>query len=143
NYCTQFGSPPHDADDSSWHGTHVAGTVAQETNNGSGLAGLAHGAQVMPIRVLGSCGGFGSDIVDGMIWAAGGSVNGLPDNQNPAEVLNMSLGSVGPAACSAAYQDAINQVNALGSIIVVAAGNSNGNAANYTMSSCDNVISVG
>ena len=142
DYCTQLGTLPHPPEDSSWHGTHVAGTVAQETNNGSGLAGIAHGAQVMPIRVLGSCGGFTSDIVDGMIWAAGGTVDGLPANENPAEVLNMSLGSVGPSACSPAYQDAIDQINGLGSIIVVAAGNSNANAGDYTMSSCDGVISV-
>ena len=143
NYCTQFGAPPHPADVSSWHGSHVAGTIAQETNNGTGLAGIAHDAQVMPIRVLGSCGGFGSDISDGMLWAAGIDVPGLPANPNPAEVLNMSLGSGGQTTCPALYQDAINQVNAAGSIIVVAAGNSNGNAANYTMSACNGVISVG
>ncbi|TDK20620.1 Subtilisin-like serine protease [Luteimonas aestuarii] len=143
NYCVQLGAPSHPADISSWHGSHVAGTVAQETNNGVGLAGLAHGAKVQPVRVLGSCGGFGSDISDGMLWAAGLEVPGLPLNPTPAEILNMSLGSQGPQACSALYQNTINQVNAAGSIIVVAAGNSNANAANYTMSSCNNVISVG
>lgn len=143
NYCTALGAQPHPADVSSWHGSHVSGTIAQETNNGRGLAGIAHGAKVVPVRVLGSCGGFGSDIADGIIWAAGGSVAGIPDNENPAEVINMSLGSGGPAQCSASYQAAIDQANALGSIIVVAAGNSNANAANYTMSSCNNVISVG
>ena len=143
NYCTALGAAPHPADDSSWHGSHVAGTVAQETNNAVGLAGLAHGAKVMPVRVLGSCGGFGSDISDGIIWAAGGEVPGLPVNENPAEIINMSLGSRSPAACPGIYQSAIDQALALGSIVVVAAGNSNGNAANYTMSSCDNVISVG
>ena len=143
NYCVQLGAPPHAADTSSWHGSHVAGTVAQETNNGTGLAGVAHGAKVVPVRVLGSCGGFGADIADGMLWAAGISVPGIPDNENPAEVLNMSLGSGGPQACPSAYQDAINQVNAQGAVIVVAAGNSNANAANYTMSSCTGVVSVG
>ena len=143
NYCTQLGTGPHPADTSSWHGSHVAGTVAQETNNGSGLAGLAHGAQVMPLRALGSCGGLGSDIADAMLWAAGIEVPGLPVNENPAEVINMSLGSVAPTACSALYQDAIDQVNATGTIIVVAAGNDNDNAGDYTMSSCDGVISVG
>lgn len=143
NYCSDhFGGLPSPETTSSWHGSHVAGTVAQETNNGSGLAGLAHGAQVMPMRALGSCGGWGSDIADAMLWAAGIEVPGLPINENPAEVLNMSLGSQGPAQCSAAYQDAIDQVNATGAIIVVAAGNSDSNAADYTMSSCDGVISV-
>jgi serine protease len=144
NYCTGWATPdPHAADVSSWHGSHVAGTVAQETNNAIGVAGLAHGAKVVPVRVLGSCGGFGSDISDGIIWAAGGEVPGLPVNGNPADIINMSLGSRGPAACPASYQAAIDQAISLGSIVVVAAGNSNGNAANYTMSSCQNVISVG
>ncbi|MFC4729297.1 S8 family peptidase [Coralloluteibacterium thermophilus] len=143
NYCVQLGALPHPARTSSWHGTHVAGTIAQETNNGIGLAGAAPDARVMPVRVLGSCGGFGSDIADAMIWAAGGSVPGVPDNANPAEILNMSLGSSGPAACPAYYQDAIDEVNARGAAIVVAAGNSNADAGTYTMSSCDGVISVG
>lgn len=139
NYC----GGTHPAQNSSWHGSHVAGTIAQQTNNGVGLAGLAHAAKVMPIRVLGSCGGYGSDIADGITWASGGTVPGLPANTNPAEVLNMSLGSVRPAACSTLYQDAINAANSRGSIIVVAAGNANANAGDYTMSSCQNVISVG
>lgn len=143
NYCVALGAPPHPADVSSWHGSHVSGTVAQQTNNGTGLAGLAHAAKVMPVRVLGSCGGYGSDISDGIIWAAGGAVPGLPANPNPAEVINMSLGSVSPSACPASYQAAINQANSLGSIIVVAAGNDNANAGSYTMSSCTGVISVG
>lgn len=144
NYCTGWAtSGSHPAEDSSWHGSHVSGTVAQETNNGVGVAGLAHGARVMPVRVLGSCGGFGSDIADGIVWAAGGTVPGLPVNANPAEIINMSLGSRSPSACPASYQAAIDQALSLGSIVVVAAGNSNGNAGSYTMSSCANVISVG
>ncbi|MGH8053049.1 MAG: S8 family serine peptidase [Stenotrophomonas sp.] len=144
DYCTGWASAnPHDADTSSWHGSHVSGTIAQDTNNGLNLAGLAFKAKVMPVRVLGSCGGFGSDISDGIIWASGGTVPGLPANPNPAEVINMSLGSGGPATCPTIYQDAINGAIGRGSIIVVAAGNSNGNAGSYTMSSCNNVISVG
>ncbi|MDI9272435.1 S8 family serine peptidase [Stenotrophomonas sp. PFBMAA-4] len=143
SYCTQMGAPPHVGRASSWHGTHVSGTIAQQTNNGAGLAGLAHGAKVLPVRVLGSCGGYGSDISDGILWAAGATVEGLPVNPNPAEVINMSLGSSAPQACPQIYQDAINQVNAMGVVVVVAAGNSNADAGTYTMSSCDGVISVG
>ncbi|MBB3342675.1 S8 family peptidase [Luteimonas sp. RC10] len=143
NYCTALGAQGNAPRDSSWHGSHVAGTIAQQTNNGAGLAGLAHGAKVVPVRVLGSCGGYGSDIADGMMWAAGLPVEGVPANPNPAEVINMSLGSTGPQACPALYQDAIDKINAQGSIIVVAAGNSNANAGTYTMSSCTGVISVG
>lgn len=144
NYCTGWATnDPHAADVSSWHGSHVAGTVAQETNNGVNLAGLAFKSKVMPVRVLGSCGGFGSDISDGIIWAAGGTVPGLPVNPNPAEVINMSLGSRAPAACPTIYQEAIDEAISRGSIVVVAAGNENANAGSYTMSSCNNVISVG
>lgn len=144
NYCTGWATnDPHPAIDSSWHGSHVAGTIAQETNNGSGLAGLAFKSKVMPVRVLGSCGGFGSDIADGIIWASGGEVPGLPVNTTPAEVINMSLGSVDPSTCPALYQEAIDGANSRGTIIVVAAGNDNANAGSYTMSSCNNVISVG
>lgn len=142
NYCVALGSGPHPAEDSSWHGSHVSGTIAQETNNGIALAGLAYKAKVVPVRVLGSCGGFGSDIADGIVWAAGGTVEGIPANANPAEIINMSLGSRGPSACPQIYQDAINEANSKGSIVVVAAGNSNGDAGTYTMSSCSGVISV-
>ncbi|RXR04252.1 S8 family peptidase [Pseudoxanthomonas composti] len=143
DYCTALGAPGNAPEPSSWHGSHVAGTIAQVTNNNLATAGLAYEAKVLPVRVLGSCGGFGSDIADGMLWAAGLPVAGLPTNPNPAEVINMSLGSGGPDTCPQMYQDAIDQINAKGSIIVVAAGNSNANAGTYTMSSCNGVISVG
>lgn len=126
---------------SSFHGTHVAGTVAELTNNSIGMAGVAHNAQVLPVRVLGKCGGYTSDIADAIIWAAGGSVAGVPDNGTPAEVINLSLG--GSGSCAAISQAAINQAVALGTTVVVAAGNSNGNAANYTPASCNDVVSVG
>lgn len=143
DYCTALGAPSHEAEDSSWHGSHVSGTIAQETNNGVGVAGLAHDAKIVPVRVLGSCGGFGSDIADGILWAAGATVEGMPVNPNPAEVINMSLGSNSPVSCPDYYQDAIKQANKLGSIIVVAAGNSNADAGTYTMPACDGVITVG
>lgn len=128
---------------SSWHGSHVAGTIAQETGNGVGLAGLAYKAKVMPVRVLGSCGGTEADIADGIVWAVGGEVPGLPLNPNPAEVINMSLGSGSHNACSPLLQAAMDLANSKGAIIVVAAGNSDDKAASYTMSSCKNIISVG
>ena len=132
---------PSPIQDSSWHGTHVAGTVAQTTNNALGAAGLAYGAKVLPLRVLGRCGGYGSDIADAIVWASGGTVPGLPANTNPAEVINLSLG--GGAACDATYQDAINIATANGSLVVVAAGNSNSNVANFRPASCNNVVAVG
>ena len=125
---------------SSWHGTHVAGTVAAVTNNATGMAGVAHGAKVVPVRALGKCGGYTSDIADAIVWASGGTVSGIPANANPAEVINMSLG--GSGACSATYQNAINSAVARGTTVVVAAGNSNVNVANAVPANCANVIAV-
>lgn len=125
---------------SSWHGTHVAGTIVATTNNASGVAGVAFGAKAVPVRVLGKCGGYTSDIVDGIRWAAGLSVFGVPANANPAQVLNLSLG--GRTSCGVAYQNAVNDVVAQGASVVVAAGNSNDDAANYAPANCNNVITV-
>ncbi|SBV86116.1 S8 family serine peptidase [Xanthomonas graminis] len=143
DYCNAVGGSGNPAQASSWHGSHVSGTIAQVSNNNKATAGLAYDAKILPVRVLGACGGFGSDIADGMLWAAGLPVDGLPTNPNPAEVINMSLGSSGPESCPPLYQDAIDKINAAGSIIVVAAGNANADAGTYTMSSCKGVISVG
>lgn len=129
-----------DSRDSSWHGTHVAGTVAAVTNNNIGVAGVAYDAKVVPVRVLGKCGGYTSDIADGIVWASGGSVAGVPGNANPAQVINMSLG--GSGSCDSVSQAAIDQARANGSVVVVAAGNSNSDVANFSPASCDGVISV-
>lgn len=131
----------HGAQNSRWHGTHVAGTVAAVTNNNKGVAGTAFNARVVPVRVLGACGGTTSDIADAIIWASGGSVSGVPANPNPAEVINMSLGSSVAAACSATYQNAINSAVSRGSVVVTAAGNS-GTTANHMPGNCNNVINV-
>ncbi len=132
------GSP---ARNSSWHGTHVAGTVGANTNNSTGVAGVSWGAKILPVRVLGKCGGYLSDIADGMRWAAGLPVSGVPANANPAKVLNLSLGGYG--ACGTTYQSAIDAIVAAGSTVVVSAGNSNDYAANYRPANCNGVITVG
>lgn len=129
------------ATESSWHGTHVAGTVAEATNNGVGMAGVAPGATVLPVRVLGRCGGYTSDIADAIVWASGGTVEGVPANANPAEVINMSLG--GGGACDSATQLAINGAVSRGTTVVVAAGNDGDDAANHSPASCSNTITVG
>ena len=125
--------------DSSWHGTEVAGLLAAATNNGFGIAGVAHGAQVLPVRVLGKCGGYDSDIQAGIYWAAGIDQPGLPVNSTPARVINLSLGGAG--ACSRAYQDAIDEVTARGVVVVAAAGNSASEAVG-TPANCQRVIAV-
>lgn len=128
---------------SSWHGTHVAGTVAAMTNNGIGVAGTAWGAKVQPVRVLGHCGGLTSDIADAIVWAAGGHVDGVPDNPTPADVINLSLGGSGRCAEDPATQEAIDLATARGTTVVVAAGNQAADAVNYSPASCSNVITVG
>ncbi|WP_057832913.1 S8 family serine peptidase [Colwellia sp. TT2012] len=125
---------------SSWHGTHVAGTVAAVTNNSYGVAGVAYGARILPVRVLGSGGGYTSDIADAIVWAAGGYVPGVPNNSYPAQIINMSLG--GSGVCGFAYQNAINQAVNLGTTIVVAAGNSAVNVSGSSPANCNNVIVV-
>ena len=129
------------AADSSWHGTHVAGTIAAVTNNAKGVAGTAFGAKILPVRVLGTCGGYDSDIADAIVWASGGSVSGVPANTHPAEVINLSLG--GGGACGSTFQNAINAAVGRGTTVVVAAGNDNVNASLSSPANCSNVIAVG
>lgn len=131
------GSP---VSNSSWHGTHVAGTIAAVTNNAVGVAGTAFNAKVVPVRVLGRCGGYTSDIADAIVWASGGTVSGVPANANPAEVINMSLG--GSGTCSTTYQNAINSAVSRGTTVVVAAGNSAANVSGSVPANCANVVAV-
>lgn len=125
-------------DPSSWHGTSIAGIVAATANNGLGSAGVLWNGRVLPVRVAGKCGADLADIVDGMRWAAGLAVDGVPDNPNPARVVNISFG--GSAACNAAYQDAIDELRTLGVLVVAAAGNEGG--ALTRPASCRGVLGV-
>ena len=131
----------HAARNSSWHGTHVTGTIVAVANNAQGVAGVAHAAKVVPLRALGTCGGYDSDIADAITWAAGGSVPGVPANLNPAEVINLSLG--GEGACGTTTQSAINGAVGLGATLVIAAGNSNANTAGFSPANCNQVVAVG
>lgn len=128
------------AEDSSWHGTQVSGLIAALTDNGLGIASVGRNVRVLPLRVLGKCGGYDSDIIAAMRWAVGLAVPGLPTNTNKARVLNMSLG--GSGACSAAYQDVVSAVTAAGGVIVAAAGNSSGHAVEAP-ANCAGVVAVG
>ncbi|MEU1281552.1 S8 family serine peptidase [Streptomyces sp. NPDC005805] len=129
------------ASNSSWHGTHVAGTIAAATGNGKGVAGIAYNAKIQPIRVLGKCGGSSADIADAITWASGGSVPGVPANPTPSKVINLSLGGAS-STCPSVYQNAINGAVQRGSTVVVAAGNSNANASGFTPANCANIINV-
>ncbi|MEO8936858.1 MAG: S8 family peptidase [Burkholderiaceae bacterium] len=125
---------------SSWHGTHIAGIIGAVGNNGLGVTGLNWNATMVPIRVAGRCGGYRSDVVDGLRWSAGLSVPNVPTNPNPAKIINISLGSAGTCATSA-YNQTVIDVLATGAIIVAAAGNED--ATPILPSSCPGVISVG
>jgi serine protease len=127
------------ASDSSWHGTSTASLIGAATDDNNGMAGAAPGVRVLPVRVLGKCFGDSADIQAAMRWAAGISVPGVPDNPNPAKVLNLSLG--GGGACSTSYQSAVNEVLARGVVIVAAAGNSAGGPVSAP-ASCAGVIAV-
>ena len=126
---------------STWHGTSVAGVIGARGGNGMGIVGTADLARVQPVRVLGRCGGRTSDITDAIIWAAGGHVDGVPDNTYPAKIINMSLGTV--STCPAAYQRAIDIARSKGAIVVAAAGNGNTDASKYAPANCMGVITVG
>jgi serine protease len=122
---------------SSWHGTHVAGTVAAVTNNAAGVAGMAFNAKVLAVRALGRCGGTLADIADAVTWSSGGAVAGVPAvGVNKASVINMSLGGGGACAAASAMNVAINGAIGRGTTVVVAAGNSNANVAGFTPASC-------
>ncbi|MGB2571934.1 S8 family serine peptidase [Micromonospora citrea] len=125
---------------SSWHGTHVAGTIAARRDDGAGVAGLAPAARIQPVRVLGRCGGTTADMVDAIVWASGGEVPGVPANPTPARVLNLSLGA--SVSCDPATQAAIDQAVARGVSVVVSAGNSGADAANYSPAGCAGVVTV-
>ena len=127
-------------ENSTWHGTHVSGTIAAVTNNNDGVAGVNWVSKVLPVRVLGKCGGSFSDLIDAITWASGGGVPGVPNNPNPARVLNMSL--AGASECITALQDAITTAVAAGSFIAVAAGNSSTDAGSSTPGNCNGVVTV-
>jgi serine protease len=134
------GGEPTQFEPSSWHGTHVAGTIAARTNNSSGVAGVAFNARIVPARVLGKCGGYTSDIADAIIWVSGGSVAGVPANANPAKVINISLG--GDGSCGTTTQNAINSARSRGASVIVAAGNENRNASLSSPGNCSGVVTV-
>ena len=126
---------------SSFHGTHVAGTLAATANNSIGTAGVNHNAKLVVVRALGKCGGSSVDIMEGALWAAGGSVAGVTDiGTNRVSVVNMSLGTA-ESRCSAFEQQVIDSISGLGTVVVAATGN-NGLNIN-SPANCANVLSVG
>ena len=125
------------ASNSSWHGTQVAGLIGAASDNNLGMAGAGRNVMVLPVRVLGQCGGYDSDIQAGMLWA-GGLTNSPVANPHPAKVINLSLGASG--SCGS-YQPIVSQLVAAGVTVVVAAGNSTGLAVN-SPANCVGAIGV-
>jgi len=113
-------------ENSSWHGTRVVGVYGAITNNDVGIAGMSWGSWVLPVRALGKGGGYDSDIIAGIEWAAGLPVTNpdgppVPNNPYPADIVNLSLG--GSGSCPSVYQDALEQVTGMGVLVIVSAGN--------------------
>ena len=129
-----------DVENSSWHGTHVAGIIGAVGNNNTGVIGVAYRAKILPVRVLGVCGGYTSDTSAALQWAAGLAVPGVPANPNPAKVINMSFGRSG--MCSQTYQVAITAARNAGTTIVVSTGNDASTTAITQPANCQGVIAV-
>ncbi|MGB1271132.1 MAG: S8 family peptidase [Endozoicomonas sp.] len=136
---------PMNANPSSWHGVHVMGTIGAISNNGLDVAGVSWQSRVMPLRALGRCGGYLSDIVSAMEHAAGsrkGRLRKVPKSPHIVSVVNMSLGGEA-LGCPRSYQDAIDLLVANNITVVVAAGNERRHVAFSTPANCRNVIVVG
>ncbi len=123
---------------SSWHGTHVSATVAARSNDGSGVAGVAPLARVMPLRALGLEGGSSYDIAQAIRFAAGLANDSTTFPAKRADIINLSLGG---ATRSAVIAEAVLAVQNAGVVVVAAAGNDGSNAPMYP-ASLPGVISV-
>jgi serine protease len=123
---------------SSWHGTRVVGVLGAITNNDLGIAGMTWSPYVLPVRALGKGGGYDSDIMTGMQWAAGLSVTGVPDNPYPADIINLSLG--GSGTCPGDYESVVSMLGSMGVLVVASAGNENG--AVDVPGNCPGVLAV-
>ncbi|MCY1352165.1 Extracellular basic protease [compost metagenome] len=135
--CPGSSTPTTEATANSWHGTRVASVLGAVTNNGEGIAAVDWSARILPVRVSGRCGALLSDTVDGMRWAGGMPVPNVPANPTPARVVNISLGG---GTCSSIEQQAVNDLNARGVVVVAAAGNNRG--AVEAPADCSGVIAV-
>lgn len=135
---------------SSWHGTMMAGTIAAVMGNNLGLAGIAPGARLLPVRVFGKCGGYLSDVITGVYWAVGLELPSLPDlmrappvNPYPARVINLSMAAEG--SCGSAFQEAVDRARGKGAVVIAATGNHNDQATDQGLSqpaNCQGVIAV-
>lgn len=139
---TDMGGDVNSGQLSSWHGTHVSGIVAAQSDS-VGITGVAPKVRVLPVRAIGRTGGNSSDLIAAINWAAGERVSSeVPRNLYPAKVINLSLGATEPGTCPAGLDAVIQDVIDLGVAVVVAAGNNAANAADYFPANCTGVIAV-
>ncbi|MFM1845849.1 MAG: hypothetical protein RIS19_322 [Actinomycetota bacterium] len=129
---------------SSWHGTHVSGIIAAESND-IGISGVAPKVKISPVRVLGVNGGSESDIAAGINWALGVKLTGIIQNPNPAKVINLSIGSSTFSTCysNSPTQLAIDESKRRNVTIVTSAGNDNQLATNSYPGNCYGNITIG
>jgi serine protease len=133
---------------SSWHGTHVAGIIAAQSNS-IGVTGVAPNVKIQPIRALGSDGGNSADLIAALHWAAGIHVSGVPDNKTPAQVVNLSMGTESNTPCrlrgqtTGATEDALAELKTAGVTVISAAGNFNVPAYESYPGNCFPTINVG
>lgn len=127
---------------STWHGTNVAGTIAAQESTKPAALGIAPEARVVPVRIMGRCGGNTADVAAGLLWAVGEPVPGVPDNPHPARIVNVSLSGAADR-CPRPLQTAIDIANERGATVVVAAGSAARDTAVSTPANCEGVIVVG
>jgi serine protease len=136
------------SESSSWHGTHVAGIIAAQSN-AVGVTGVAPNVKIQPIRALGTDGGNSSDLIAALRWAAGIHVAGVPDNKTPAQVINLSMGTDSYTPCrlrgqtTGATEVALAELKAAGVTVISAAGNFNVPANESYPGNCYPTINVG
>ncbi len=141
--CASGAIPVTSYDHNGYHGTHVAGTIGAETNNGKGVAGINWNVSIMPVRVLGAGYGTDYDIMQGMLYAGG-----LPNDsgtlpQRRADIINISLGGEPGESCPAQYNDLFDQLYAAGVTVFVASGNESSNNALNPLAICNHAVAVG
>ena len=126
---------------SSWHGTKVASILAARHDNEWGMKGVAQNCSLLPVRVLGLCRmGYASDVADAIVWAAGGAIDEVPSNPNPAKIISLSL--AGQGECPDYLQSAVTQAEELGAVVIAAAGNNNRNVSGFFPANCKGVVAV-
>lgn len=141
--CSDGPIPVTSYDHNGYHGTHVAGTVGAESNNGAGVAGVNWNVSIMPVRVLGKGYGTDYDIMQGLLYAGGLSNDSGTTPSRRADIINLSLGGEPGESCPAQYNDIFDRLHAAGVTVFVASGNESSNNALNPLAICNHAAAVG